>query len=108
MTKETIHYFTEWNSLNYMYGVVNISFQQDDKLLALLEFEPGLYKNHQLKAIRNEYLKLPGILFAWVEGHQATEESKIVLGFDKYVDLYNYKDWNLLNTKFFAEVIFHL
>ena len=49
MTPSSIHYYSEWNSLNYMYGVFNISFEEDAKLLALLEFEPGLYTNKQLK-----------------------------------------------------------
>ena len=32
-----------------MYGVVNISYHEDQKLIAHLEFEPGLYTNHQMK-----------------------------------------------------------
>ena len=33
-----------------MYGVVNISYHEAEKLIAHLEFEPGLYTNHQMKA----------------------------------------------------------
>ena len=31
------------------YGVVNISYHDDAELVAHLEFEPGLYNNHQMK-----------------------------------------------------------
>ena len=31
------------------YGVVNISYHDDAQLVAHLEFEPGLYNNHQMK-----------------------------------------------------------
>ena len=34
-----------------MYGVVNISYHEQDKLIAHLEFEPGLYTNHQMKVL---------------------------------------------------------
>ena len=77
----SIHYYNDWSSLNYMYGVVNISYHQvsffclslspslylslflsihrsfylshsllqDAQLIAHLEFEPGIYTNHQMK-----------------------------------------------------------
>ena len=49
MTPRSLHFYQDWSSLNYMYGVVNVSFHEDTKLIAHLEFEPGLYTNHQMK-----------------------------------------------------------
>ena len=49
MTPRSLHFYQDWSSLNYMYGVVNVSFHEDVKLIAHLEFEPGLYTNHQMK-----------------------------------------------------------
>ena len=49
MTPRSLHFYQDWSSLNYMYGVVNVSFHEDMKLIAHLEFEPGLYTNHQMK-----------------------------------------------------------
>ena len=49
MTPSALPFYQEWSSLNYMYGVVNVSFHEDVKLIAHLEFEPGLYTNHQMK-----------------------------------------------------------
>ena len=51
--------------------------------LAILDFEPGLYTQHQMKSIRDEYLKLPGIKFGWVTGRRAEEVSTIILHFSK-------------------------
>ena len=50
MTPKSLRHYQDWSSLNYMYGVVNISYHEDFKLIAHLEFEPGLYTNHQMKA----------------------------------------------------------
>ncbi|XP_023334151.1 uncharacterized protein LOC111705736 [Eurytemora carolleeae] len=49
MTPAGIHFYNDWSSLNYMYGVVNTSYHEDQQLIAHLEFEPGLYTNQQMK-----------------------------------------------------------
>ena len=54
MTPKSLHHYQDWSSLNYMYGVVNISYHEDHKLIAHLEFEPGLYTNHQMKVGQNK------------------------------------------------------
>jgi hypothetical protein len=94
-----------WNSLNYIYGVIKISF---DTFKAVLEFEPGLYTHKQMKAIRDEYLKLPGIKFGWVMGKRALEVSTIVLNFDKgflrRLPMHRYHYWNSLNKKYLANI----
>ena len=41
---------------------------------ATIEFEPGMYNNIQMKAIRDEYVKLPSIRFGWVMGKTAIQE----------------------------------
>ena len=40
---------TSYNKIRPRYGVVNISYHDDAQLVAHLEFEPGLYNNHQMK-----------------------------------------------------------
>ena len=87
-----------------MYGVVNVSYHEDDKLIAHLEFEPGLYTNHQMKAIRSEYLKLKGVMFGWVEGTYPSDDTRIVLQFESYLNLLNYTQWTGLNDQYFAKV----
>jgi hypothetical protein len=32
MSPASIHYYNDWSSLNYMYGVVNISYHEDAKV----------------------------------------------------------------------------
>ena len=122
MTPRSLHFYQDWSSLNYMYGVVNVSFHEDMKLIAHLEFEPGLYTNHQMKvrqvpgpsqylspltsqAIRSEYLKLAGIMFGWVEGSHPSPDTTIVVRFEDYLDLRNYTKWNNLNTLYFSQVL---
>jgi len=105
MSPASIHYYNDWSSLNYMYGVVNISYHQDSKLIAHLEFEPGIYTNHQMKAIRSEYLKLHGILFAWVEGVYPTYNSRMVIKLRVDADLADYAGWNILNSNYFVQVL---
>jgi len=104
MTPRSLHFYQDWSSLNYMYGVVNVSFHEDMKLIAHLEFEPGLYTNHQMKAIRSEYLKLAGIMFGWVEGSHPSPDTTIVVRFEDYLDLRNYTKWNNLNTLYFSQI----
>ena len=104
MTPRSLHFYQDWSSLNYMYGVVNVSFHEDQKLIAHLEFEPGLYTNHQMKAIRSEYLKLKGIMFGWVEGTYPSKDTRIGVKFETHLDMRNYTDWNKLNTLYFSQV----
>jgi len=87
-----------------MYGVVNISYHEAEKLIAHLEFEPGLYTNHQMKAIRSEYLKLKGVMFAWVEGIYPSDNTRIALKFESHRNLLNYTHWSDLNTLYFSQV----
>jgi len=104
MTPKSIHHYQDWSSLNYMYGVVNISYHEDAQLIAHLEFEPGLYTNHQMKAIRSEYLKLKGIMFAWVEGRSPSANTRITIKFQPHLNLVNYTHWSRLNTLYFTQV----
>lgn len=104
MTPKSLHFYQDWSSLNYMYGVVNISYHEDVKLIAHLEFEPGLYTNHQMKAIRSEYLKLKGVMFAWVEGLYPSGNTRIVVKFQSHINLVNYTKWNYLNTLYFSQI----
>ena len=97
-----------WNSLNYIYGVIKINFDTDKQLKSVLEFEPGLYTHTQMKAIRDEYLKLPGIKFGWVMGKRALEVSTIILNFDKNflkrLPMHRYTYWNSLNKRYLANI----
>lgn len=104
MTPRSLHFYQEWSSLNYMYGVVNISYHEDQKLIAHLEFEPGLYTNHQMKAIRSEYLKLKGVMFGWVEGTYPSSNTRIVVKFQTHFNLMNYTHWNNINTLYFSQI----
>jgi len=104
MTPKSIHHYQDWSSLNYMYGVVNISYHDDAQLVAHLEFEPGLYNNHLMKAIRSEYLKLKGIMFAWVEGRPPGAKTRITVKFQSHLNLLNYTHWSRLNTLYFTQV----
>ena len=103
MTPKSLQHYQDWSSLNYMYGVVNISYHDREKLIAHLEFEPGLYTNHQMKAIRSEYLKLKGVMFAWVEGIYPSGNTRIVVTFQTHVNLLDYNKWNYLNTLYFSQ-----
>lgn len=104
MTPKSIHHYQDWSSLNYMYGVVNISYHEDAKLIAHLEFEPGLYTNHQMKAIRSEYLKLKGVMFAWVEGRPPSGNTRITISFQAHLDLLTYNHWGSLNILYFTQI----
>ena len=88
-------YFQEWSSLNYMYGVVNVSFHEKENLIAHLEFEPGLYTNHQMKVFlqdpHHDYFSLIDIL-----GHKKwilkTEGSDVWMGW-RNISKQWYKAW---------------
>ena len=71
MTPETVLQYHHWKDLNRIYGVVSTDLGFRHELKAVLEFEPGLFTHFQMKAIRDEYLKLPGIKFGWVTGKRA-------------------------------------
>ena len=75
--------FKEWSSLNYMYGVVNVSYHQKDDLIAHLEFEPGLYTNHQMK-VSSHYLTYYDFSLIDILGHKKwifeTERSDVWMG----------------------------
>ncbi len=43
-----------------------------------------------LQAIRSEYLKLHGVLFAWVEGAHPAPNSRLLIKYDHY----SYKIWD--------------
>ena len=68
MTPDQVLQYHHWRGLNKIYGVVNVNLQYRAELKAVMEFEPGLYSHFQMKAIKDEYLKLPGIKFGWVTG----------------------------------------
>ena len=108
MSKEEIKYYNHWNSLNYIYGVVKVGHELLEELKAVLEFEPGLYTHHQMKAIRDEYLKLPGIKFGWIMGKKAMEVSTIILNFDRNflrrVPMRRYDFWSALNKRYSANI----
>ena len=40
--------------------------------------QPGYYNHIQMRALRDEYTKLPGIRFAWVMGKTAVQVSSII------------------------------
>ena len=81
---------------------------KENELKAILDFEPGLYTHIQMKHIRDEYLKLPGIKFGWVLGKKAVEVSTIILNFDKNflrrVPLRKYQHWRTLNRRYKANI----
>lgn len=104
-----VRHYHHWNSLNHIYGVVNISLEGlEVNRKAMLEFEPGLYTHLQMKAIRDEYLKLPAIRFGWIMGKRAIEVSTIILNFDKSflrrVPMRHYDYWAPLNKKYAANI----
>ena len=68
MTPRSLHFYQDWSSLNYMYGVVNVSFHEDMKLIAHLEFEPGLYTNHQMK-VKMVQSPQPSQCYLYLPGH---------------------------------------
>eukprot|EP00094_Tigriopus_californicus_P000990 TCALIF_00958-PA protein Name:"Protein of unknown function" AED:0.30 eAED:0.30 QI:77/1/0/1/1/0.5/2/0/489 len=104
MNGNSVRQYQHWSSLNHIYGSVSINLKFADDLKAILEFEPGLYTKEQMRAIRDEYLKLPGIRFGWVIGHKAKAISTIVLHFSKaYLDrvpMRNYNFWEALNRRY--------
>lgn len=104
----TILNYQQWNSLNHIYGVVNVSHQFAHDLKSILEFEAGLYTHQQMKAIRDEYLKLPGIKFGWVTGKRAKEVSTIILNFSKdylrRLPLRQYHFWQALNKRYNSSI----
>ena len=81
---------------------------QENELKAVLHFEPGLYTHIQMKHIRDEYLKLPGIKFGWVLGKKAAEVSTVILNFEKNflrrVPLRKYTHWKHLNRRYKANI----
>ena len=68
-----IKHYTFWNELNRFYGAVEVNTQLAHEHKAIIEFEPGMYNNIQMKAIRDEYVKLPSIRFGWVMGKTAIQ-----------------------------------
>ena len=97
-----------WEKLNQFYGAIHIQKELAKDMKAIIEFEPGLYNHIQMKAIRDEYVKLPGIRFGWVKGKTAVQVSTLLLQFDKRFTLrmplkkYNY--WDSLNRRYFANI----
>ena len=67
--------YNYWEKLNRFYGALNINKDLAKELKAIIEFEPGLYNHIQMRAIRDEYTKLPGIRFGWVMGKTAVQVS---------------------------------
>ncbi len=108
MTPESVRQYSQWSTLNRLYGVVDVSHEQADELRAVLEFEPGLYSHHQMRAIRDEYLKLPGTKFGWVSGRRAEEVTTIVLHFSgeylKRTPMRKYRLWDTLNRKYSTNI----
>lgn len=70
-----IHFYNHWEKLNRFYGVLNINRELAPELKAIIEFQPGYYDHIQMRAIRDEYTKLPGIRFGWVMGKTAVQVS---------------------------------
>lgn len=70
-----IHFYDKWDYLNRFYGALHVKRHLAAELKAIIEFEPGMYNHQQMKAIRNEYVKLPGIRFGWVMGKTAVQVS---------------------------------
>ena len=68
-----IKHYTFWNELNRFYGAVEVNTKLAHEHKATIEFEPGMYNNIQMKAIRDEYVKLPSIRFGWVMGKTAIQ-----------------------------------
>jgi hypothetical protein len=100
---EDIYTYNKWKDLNHQYGAVNINKDLAKELKAIIEFDPGLYNHLQLKAIRDEYVKLPGIKFGWVMGKTSVQISTIILNFDtkfaRRLPLRKYHYWNALNRR---------
>ena len=92
----------------YTYIFFFFSFKTENELKAVLHFEPGLYTHIQMKHIRDEYLKLPGIKFGWVLGKKAAEVSTVILNFEKNflrrVPLRKYTHWKHLNRRYKANI----
>ena len=72
-----IKHYTFWNELNRFYGAVEVNTKLAHEHKATIEFEAGMYNNIQMKAIRDEYVKLPSIRFGWVMGKTAIQVFKI-------------------------------
>jgi len=100
--------YNSWEELNRFYGVVNINKDLGDKWKAIIEFQPGYYNHIQMRALRDEYTKLPGIRFAWVMGKTAVQVSTIILNFDerfmRRMPLRKYHYWDSLNRRYNATI----
>ena len=81
MKPTDIDFYHHWERLNRFYGVLNINKDLAQDLKAILDFQPGYYNHIQMRAIRDEYIKLPGIRFGWVMGKTAVQVS-FCLGVD--------------------------
>ena len=61
-----------------------------------------------MRAIRDEYLKLPGIRFGWVTGKRAKEVSTIILNFSedylRRLPMRKYTFWDALNRKYHTNI----
>ena len=108
MQPKDIFNYNFWEKLNQFYGAIHIQKELAKDMKAIIEFEPGLYNHIQMKAIRDEYVKLPGIRFGWVKGKTAVQVSTLLLQFDKRFTLrmplkkYNY--WDSLNRRYLANI----
>ena len=109
MQPKDIFNYDLWEKLNQFYGAIHIQKELLAKdMKSIIEFEPGLYNHIQMKAIRDEYVKLPGIRFGWVKGKTAVQVSTLLLQFDKRFTLrmplkkYNY--WDSLNRRYLANI----
>ena len=86
-----IKHYRFWNELNRFYGAVEVNTKLAHEHKATIEFEPGMYNNIQMKAIRDEYVKLPSIRFGWVMGKTAIQVDYWVffLNFQSIMSLMN-------------------
>ncbi len=61
-----------------------------------------------MRAIRDEYLKLPGTKFGWVVGRRAHEVTTIILHFSRdylrRVPMRKYRLWDPLNKRFSTNI----
>jgi hypothetical protein len=48
-------------------------------------YKYGVFIPNILQAIRSEYLKLHGVLFAWVEGAHPAPNSRLLIKYDHFL-----------------------
>ena len=93
-----IKHYTFWNELNRFYGAVEVNTQLAHEHKAVIEFEPGMYNNIQMKAIRDEYVKLPSIRFGWVMGKTAIQVKSFIISIETFKN-YFYRNLETFKTK---------